>query len=165
MNHSSPANQTKLAIPNPNDDTQNANLAGENTSSPQPNNEATGGVVKDHSQTDWAKELIDSEKQRRSLFAHAVYVGLGIIISLYFVLTIWVFCNLDNHGHNVWHIATILALPPTTILFLLIKVLAKSLNDTKEDKQASTPTGEALEKSGELVDKFLDIFKTLLNKK
>lgn len=59
-------------MPKPNDDTQNANLAGDNTSSTQPNNNATGGVVKDNSQTDWAKELIHSEKQRRELFAWAV---------------------------------------------------------------------------------------------
>lgn len=93
------------------------------------------------------------------------YAGLGIIVVLYLALIFWVFRHLDNAGHNVWHIATILALPPTTILFLLIKVLAKSTNDSKDDRQASTPAGEALEKSGELAEKCLDMLKTLLNKK
>lgn len=165
MNHSSPTNQTTLTMPKPNDDTQNANLAGDNTSSTQPNNNATGGVVKDNSQTDWAKELIHSEKQRRYLLYGVVGTGLIIVLGLYGTLIYWVIKNTDNTSNNVWHIASILALAPTTILFLLIKVLAKSPNDNKDDKQASTPAGEILEKLSELFDKSSDLFKTLFNKK
>lgn len=116
-------------------------------------------------QSDTSQDFLKSEAQRRELFATVVYSSLGIVFLLYLVLVCWVFRNMDNESHNVWHIATILALPATTILFLLIKVLAKSPNDSKDDRQASTPAGEALEKSGELAEKCLDMLKTLLNKK
>ena len=109
--------------------------------------------------------ILKSEKQRRCLFTLVVLFSILVFTFLYFMLAIWLLLNWNNHTHNVWHIAMILVLPPTTILFFLIKVLAKSPNDTKDNKQASTPAGEALEKSGELVDKFLDILKTLINKK
>lgn len=116
-------------------------------------------------QVDTNRDFLASEAQRRELFATVVYSSLGIVFLLYLVLVCWVFRNMDNESHNVWHIATILALPATTILFLLIKVLAKSPNDNKDDKQASTPAGEILEKLSELFDKSSDLFKTLFNKK
>lgn len=109
--------------------------------------------------------ILESEKQRRRLFTLVVLFSILVVAFLYFMLAIWLLLNWNNHTHNVWHIAMILVLPPTTILFFLIKVLAKSSNDSKDDRQASTPAGEALEKSGELAEKCLDMLKTLLNKK
>lgn len=115
-------------------------------------------------QTDTGQDFLKSEAQRRELFQSVVYTSLGIVFLLYLVLICWIFRHMGKESHNIWHIATILALPATTILFFLIKVLSKSPNDIKEDKQASTPAGEALEKSSELVDKLLEVLKAIINK-
>lgn len=59
--------------------------------------------------------------------------------------------RIDIHN-NIWHIALILALPPTTLLFLLIKVLAKQ--DTHSTN--STPAGELVSQLIALAKSFLD---------
>lgn len=161
INHNDNQNQ-QLDIP-PN----TTNMVGATNSheTQAPNNPPIHREIHDPFKKDWSVELIESEKQRRALFKQMVYFAAGMVGALYLALIVWVFLNVGTDNHHVWHIATILALPATTILFFLIKVLTKSSNDSKEDKQTSTPAGEVLEKSGELADKFLDIFKTLLNKK
>lgn len=127
--------------------------ADENVS--QPNNQHIGGQAQSRYQQDLQKELISSEKERKQLFKYAFRVTLGIIVVLYIALLVWVFCHDLNAPltSTVWHIALILALPPTTLLFLLLKVLS---NREPTEITKSSPAEELVNQLVGLVKSFLD---------
>lgn len=100
---------------------------------------------------------MQSEQQRRTLFKGVVHVGLAMSLSLYVLLAFWIFNN--DQGNSAWHIASILALPATTILFLLIKILAKRDSDGVKEKESSTPAGEFMDKCADIVKALLDLVK------
>lgn len=97
------------------------------------------------------------EKERRCLFRIAFGCSILIILLLYAGLGYWIYSQSTGyHIHNnMWHIAVILALPPTTLLFLLLRVLAKQ-PDTETVR--SYPVSEFL---GQLID----ILKEWVSKK
>lgn len=132
---------------------ENINLAGAEENVIPPNNDSVGGQV---NSSPLQELIIAGEKERRSLFRRAFYATLGIIIVLYSALLLWL-CLQTRHYHihnNIWHIALILAIPPTTLLFLLIKVLSKQDN--------SSPKNTPVE---ELVSQLVGLAKSFFEKK
>lgn len=114
-----------------------------------------------NNQNDYAKELRKDlqsyEKHRRCLFTIAFGFTLAFITILYGALCYWIYTQAQGyHIHsNMWHIAVILALPPTTLLFLLLKVLAKNQTvKSTSDYPAS-----------ELISQVINILRDFLNKK
>ena len=73
------------------------------------------------------EEILDYEKYRRNLFEIAVTIALFIIILSYIGLGLWIRSQSNGyHIHdNMWHIALILTIPPTTLFFLILKILAR----------------------------------------
>ena len=142
-------------IPPADSETENLVDATENVQ--QPSNEKVGGIAEEKWKNDLNNDFLTAEQQRRKLFEHIVYSGAMISFFLYLLLAIWIFYSVNsNAGQNAWHMATILALPATTILFLLIKVLSRRMPDNLNEKEPSTPAGE-------FMDKCVDITKTLLD--
>lgn len=130
---------------------EDGNLAGATENVQPPRNENIGGHVIEPN----LQELISSaEKERKCLFRIAFGVTLMFVVLLYSCLIYWLFSQAANyHIHsNLWHIALILALPPTTLLFLLIKVLAKQ--DTHSTH--STPAEELVSQLVALAKSFFD---------
>lgn len=118
---------------------------------------------------DTEKRLLSREKERRILFRVIFGFSLLFVIAMVIILGCWLWYatrpyfsfNLPvslRDSSNIWHIATILIIPPTTILFLLIKVLSQNTeNDSRLDEK-TTPAGEFL-------NQLLDILKSWVNKK
>lgn len=100
------------------------------------------------------KEIITNEAERRLLFRIAFGATLFFVFVLYGFLIYWL-CSQSSNYHihnNTWHIALILALPPTTLLFLLIKVLAKQ----DVHSANSTPAEELVSQLVALAKSFFD---------
>ena len=100
------------------------NFVGEFSSQPQPTNPISD--VQTISRIP-GEDLIAYEKERKCLFRLAFLVAILAIILLYSVFIFWIYSQSDGyHIHdNMWHIALILAIPPTTLLFLILKILAR----------------------------------------
>lgn len=111
-----------LNIPPQNSNSEN--FVDASDSSPLPNNPEPQNAQSTYIPSN---DLIDYERERRKLFKVAFYATLIIIVILYIALGVWIFTqNTSYHIHsNMWHIAVILAIPPTTLLFLLIKAVSK----------------------------------------
>lgn len=138
--------ESRITIPE-----ENINLAGADENVQQPNNDNVGGQTQSNPlQT----SILDGEKERRLLFRWAFGITLTIILVLYSALLFWLYSQTMNyHIHNnVWHIALILAIPPTTLLFLLIKVLAKQENSSAQN----TPAEELVSQLVALAKSFFD---------
>lgn len=101
---------------------RNENFVDAEDSPPLPSNPE---ITNRTSQTEF--NISSYENERRCLFRVAFIFTLLIIFALYLGLGYWIFTQSTGyHIHsNMWHIAVILAIPPTTLLFLLLKVLAK----------------------------------------
>lgn len=102
------------------------------------------------------QNLIDAEKLRRKLFENAVWLGFMVVVVMYIALCCFVFNMHDEKLNSAWHIATILAIPPTTILFLLIKVLSSNVNNNEKPDGDSTPIGQLISQVQEVVKTWLD---------
>ena len=113
--------------------------------------------------------LLEREKERRNLFRIIFGFSILFVFAMVVILGCWLWYatrpyfsfNLPvslRDSSNIWHIATILIIPPTTILFLLVKVLSQNAeNDSRLDEK-TTPAGEFL-------NQLLDILKSWVNKK
>lgn len=138
--------EVRIEIPREDD-----NLAGA-TENVQPlSNENVGGQA---IEPNLQKLIISAEQERKFLFRIAFGVTLMFVVLLYGCLIFWLFSQASNyHIHsNIWHIALILALPPTTLLFLLIKVLAKQDSHSTN----STPAEELVSQLVALAKSFFD---------
>lgn len=121
-----------------------------------------GGIPNTKFQDQVNKALLDAESQRRELFEQVIWLGVMVIVGLYFMLALWIFCSNESKSNNLWHIAMILALPPTTILFLLVKVLSKTENSERNKEQEN---GLNNFPATQFLNQLLDILKTWVNKK
>lgn len=134
--------------------TENPNLAGAEEDVQPPSNNQVGGVVNPDPKLQEA--MLSAELERRKLFRSAFRLTMTAIASLYGFLIFWILTQTaSNQIHdNVWHIALILVIPPTTLLFLLIKVLAKQDNHSPQN----TPIEE-------LVSQLIGLAKSVFEKK
>lgn len=124
--------------------------------------EGVGSIPNTKFQDQVNKALLDAESQRRELFEQVIWLGVMVIVGLYFMLALWIFCSNESKSNNLWHIAMILALPPTTILFLLVKVLSKTENSERNKEQEN---GLNNFPATQFLNQLLDILKTWVNKK
>lgn len=121
-----------------------------------------GGIPNTKFQDQVNKAILDAESQRRTLFEQVIWLGVIVVVCLYTILALWIFCSNESQSNNLWHIAMILALPPTTILFLLVKVLSKTENSAKNKEQEN---GLNNFPATQFLNQLLDILKTWINKK
>ena len=140
----------------------------------QPDNSRVGGTVDDSGfSTQRQQDLIRTETLRRWLFGITVGFSLFAIILLYITLICWVYKRAQlpyifGSSSEVWHIATILALPPTTILFLLIKVLSKNTEQNNNNNSnppiniKDMPVSELFSQTMKMIE---DIKSTITGKK
>lgn len=131
-------------------DVPDSNLAGATENVEPLSNDDVGGQTGNPLQ----QEIITNEAERRCLFRIAFGATLFFVFVLYGFLIYWL-CSQSSSYHihnNTWHIALILALPPTTLLFLLIKVLAKQ----DVHSANSTPAEELVSQLVALAKSFFD---------
>lgn len=103
-------------------------------------------------------DLIDSEQLRRKLFENIVWIAVWFAIFMFILLAFWIVKHIGIDKPIVWHIAIILMIPQTTILFILIKSLSKSGLANEDGVVNNTPTVE-------FFNQILGIIKTWLDKK
>lgn len=103
-------------------------------------------------------EIISAAKEKREQFKFVIRITLWLIALMYIALAAWVFCKSTDQSYS-WHIASILAIPPTTLLFPLIKVLSNGLSSQTDTKSIQTPLGEWLNQTTEVLEKILGVFK------
>lgn len=78
------------------------------------------------------QDIIDYEKERRILFRIAFGFSIFFILCLYIGLFWWIYSqSIGYHiNNNMWHIAVIFALPATTLLIAILKLVSKHQEPT-----------------------------------
>lgn len=139
-------------ISNPEQNSEN--FVGAESDQVQPTNPSTSdNTVRPNIDRD---DLLEYEKERKCLFRIAFSFAIAIIFALYVALVWWIYCQSDNYhiGNNLWHIAVILAIPPTTLLFLILRLLSRQ---PQIEQAKSFPASEFM---GQIIDIIRDFFNS-----